>query len=117
MDYQFINTDYIMSVTGGDPSIVEEIVDLFKEQVEESTQQMNDLFARGDYFNLGLLAHKVKSSAAILGMDEMTKMLKTFELEAKGSVNTGNYRGYIDKYVDDSAGAIKELAGFIESLS
>lgn len=83
MEYKFINTEYLDSVSGGDSEIIREIVVMFKEQVIEIFNEMNSHLSEKDYRSLGLLAHKAKSSVAIMGMDDLALMLKTFELQAK----------------------------------
>jgi len=117
MDYSYIKTDYIMSAMGGDYVIISGIIDLFKEQVGETNIEMNQLLAEKKYRDLGMLAHKVKSSAAILGMDELAMMLKNFELEAKAGNNIGNYPGYIEKFRLYTAAAIVELDDFINTFN
>lgn len=114
MDYKYINTEYLEKVTAGDPQIIREIVDLFREQVDESFKQMLLYLEAGDYYNLGMLAHKVKSSVSIMGMNDLASMLKTFELQAKESKETGMYRSYIERYGKETAIALKELEDLIK---
>ncbi|MBK7713292.1 MAG: hypothetical protein IPJ37_21905 [Bacteroidales bacterium] len=45
MDYKFINTEYLDSVSAGDPEIIVELVSLFKEQVIEISEEMQSLLA------------------------------------------------------------------------
>ena len=45
MDYKFINTEYLDSVSGGDPEIISEIVVIFKEQSVEIYNEMKSLLA------------------------------------------------------------------------
>ena len=109
MAYKYINTEYLESVSGGDKETIREIVTMFKDQVGEFHNEMKSFFDKKDYYSLGLLAHKAKSSVAIMGMDELAALLKTFELEAKVNQNTGNYPAYIEKFRNDTAEALKEL--------
>jgi HPt (histidine-containing phosphotransfer) domain-containing protein len=109
MDYKFINMEYLDSVAGGDPGIIKEIVSLFKEQSVEMYKEMESLLVEKNYTSLGLLAHKAKSSVAIMGMAEMAQMLKTFELQAKEGKEAHLYKSYIEKFKDDTTEAVKEL--------
>ena len=45
MEYKFINTEYLDSVSGGDPEIICELVTLFKEQSVEISEEMKSLFS------------------------------------------------------------------------
>jgi HPt (histidine-containing phosphotransfer) domain-containing protein len=109
MDYKFINSEYLDSVAGDDPQIIIEIVSMFKEQSTEMYNDMNLLFAKKDYTKLGMLAHKAKSSVAIMGMNELAAMLKTFELSAKEGKNPELYESYITRFGEDTRSAISEL--------
>lgn len=116
MSYKYINTDYIQSVTGGDKESVSEIVGMFREQVVEILAEMKKLLESGDYYNLGLLAHKAKSSAAIMGMENLAGMLKTFELQAKEGIEKEKYGFYISCFEHDTAEAITELEDYLKSI-
>lgn len=69
MDYKFINIEYLDSVSGGDSGIIGEIVIMFREQCIEIHNEMKSLLSVKNYTSLGLLAHKAKSSVAIMGMN------------------------------------------------
>ncbi|MCU0472283.1 MAG: Hpt domain-containing protein [Bacteroidales bacterium] len=109
MDYKFINTEYLDSVSGGDNEIIREIVVMFGEQVVETANQMKTLLAERNYTTLGLLAHKAKSSVAIMGMSDLAALLKTFELQAKEEIETELYESYINRFVFETGEAMKEL--------
>jgi HPt (histidine-containing phosphotransfer) domain-containing protein len=109
MDFKFINTEYLDSVSGGDNEVIREIVVLFSEQVVEFYNEMKKLLADKNYHNLGLLAHKAKSSVAIMGMSDLAGMLKTFELQAKDGSEADRYESYVERFGKDTAEAVKEL--------
>jgi HPt (histidine-containing phosphotransfer) domain-containing protein len=109
MEYKFINTEYLDSVSNGDNSVTIEIIDLFREQVVEMYNEMRGLLAQKNYYNLGLLAHKAKSSVAIMGMADLAAMLKTFELQAKEGKEPEKYESYVNRFRDETAEAVKEL--------
>lgn len=109
MEYKYINTEYIDSVSAGDNSVIIEIIDMFREQVGEMYNEMKILLAEKNYYNLGLLAHKAKSSVAIMGMADLAMMLKTFELEAKEAKGPEKYESYVNRFGDETSFALKEL--------
>jgi HPt (histidine-containing phosphotransfer) domain-containing protein len=116
MDYKFINVEYIESVSGGDIETIRELVSMFSDQVIEFSQEMKKLLEKGDYHNLGLLAHKAKSSVAIMGMEELAMMLKKFELEAKENRETENYATYVARFESDTKESVAELGEYISKL-
>jgi HPt (histidine-containing phosphotransfer) domain-containing protein len=115
MDYKFINMEYLDSVSGGDPGIINEIVVIFKEQSVEIYNEMKSLLAAKNYTSLGLLAHKAKSSVAIMGMSKLAEMLKTFELQGKQGKETELYESYIERFLSDTQEAIRELDDLISN--
>jgi len=116
MDFKYINTEYLESVSGGDKDVISELISLFKEQVTEMADEMDALYGKGDYYNLGLQAHKAKSSVAIMGMEELAAMLKTFELQAKNGVEASKYPEYINRFKDETGIAVTELDEFVKNL-
>jgi len=103
MKYRYINTEYLDSVSGGDDSIMLEIINMFREQAVEMHNEMKMLLAEKNYVNLGLLAHKAKSSVAIMGMTDLAGMLKTFELQAKEGKEPGQYESWVNRFGNDTA--------------
>jgi len=115
MDYKFINTEYLNTVSGGDPETIREIVVMFKEQCVEVHDEMNSLLSEKNYNSLGLLAHKAKSSAAIMGMNDLALILKTFELQAKEGKESELYDSYIKRFKTDTDAAVAELEDMVKN--
>jgi HPt (histidine-containing phosphotransfer) domain-containing protein len=116
MDYKFINTDYLEMVAGGDKELLIELISMFRDQVNEFNSEMNSLLRKKDYYTLGNLAHKAKSSVAIMGMDSLANMLKNFELQAKDCKNVEKYESYILRFENDTRAALAELDMMINNL-
>jgi HPt (histidine-containing phosphotransfer) domain-containing protein len=115
MDYKFINMEYLDSVSGGDTGIINEIVVIFTEQSVEIYNEMKSHLAEKNYTALGLLAHKAKSSVAIMGMEELAQMLKTFELQAREGKEPQLYEHYLERFKSDTEGALRELNDLINN--
>lgn len=115
MEYKYINPEYLESVAGGDPGIISDLVEMFREQSSETYTQMLDLLSLGDYNNLGMLAHKVKSSVAIMGMNDLAVMLKNFELQAREGREKEMYKSYIERFRADTLGALAELDNLVKN--
>ncbi|HOW40224.1 MAG TPA: Hpt domain-containing protein [Bacteroidales bacterium] len=109
MEYKLINPDYLDNVSGGDVQIISEIVEMFRVQAAEISEEMQNLHESKEYVKLGLLAHKAKSSVAIMGMNDLAVMLKTFELSAREGKDIELYSDYIGRFVSDTRAAIIEL--------
>lgn len=115
MDYKFIKTDYLETVSGGDWELIKELTDMFREQVVEMHSEMVSLLSEKKYQSLGLLAHKAKSSVAIMGMDDLAQMLKTFELQARTGEAAELYGSYVSRFENDTKSAISELDDLVNN--
>jgi len=113
MDYKFINTEYLDSVSGGDSKIIHEIVIMFKDQAAEIHHEMQSHLSAKNYLSLGLLAHKAKSSVSIMGMNDLAMMLKTFELQAREGAESVLYEAYITRFKTETDEAVKELEDLV----
>jgi len=116
MTYQFIKTEYLETVSGGDKEIIRELFMIFREQVKEIVIEMNSLLEKGDYHSLSMLAQKAKSSVAIMGMTDLSLMLKTLEAEGKDGKNIENYESYIIRFEKETEIAVKELEDYVTNL-
>jgi HPt (histidine-containing phosphotransfer) domain-containing protein len=116
MDYKFINTEYLEMVAGGDNELLKELISMFRDQVAEFNAEMSLLFNDKNYQALGRLAHKAKSSVAIMGMDSLANMLKTFELQAAEGKNPEKYEAYISRFESETLGALEELDDLVKNL-
>jgi HPt (histidine-containing phosphotransfer) domain-containing protein len=116
MTYQFIKSEYLETVSGGDKEIISELYMIFREQVREMVNEMKTLLVKEDYHSLGMLAHKAKSSVAIMGMSDLALMLKIFEEEGKEGKNKENYGSYIIRFEKETEVAVKELENYVNSL-
>jgi len=117
MDYKLIQLDILESVSDGDPEIVREIVDIFKEQSSEIYEEMKILYAEKDFDALGLLAHKAKSSVAIMGITELATMLKTFEIQARKGIEKDSYEAYIERFKSEVEASLIELEDLIVNMA
>jgi len=116
MNYKFINTDYLNSVSAGDRDISGEIINMFREQSKEIHKEMTINFLKKNYPYLGQLAHKAKSSVAIMGMNDLAAMLKSFELQAKDGSGSDLYESYIDRFKSETEAAVIELEDYLNKL-
>ncbi len=116
MDYKYIKTEYLEMVAGGDSDLLKELVVMFRDQVAEFNYEMKGLFEEKKYKALGNIAHKAKSSVAIMGMDGLANMLRTFELQATEEKNSEMYESYIQRFENDTKYGLIELDSLIKNL-
>jgi HPt (histidine-containing phosphotransfer) domain-containing protein len=107
---------YLSSMSGGNPDIIKEMITIFIEQTQEYIVDFKKLLDEKNYLLLGKLAHKAKSSVAIMGMSELAADLKSLELLTKDNQETESYPGYVEKFISQSLLAIEELKEVFSSL-
>jgi len=115
MDFKYINTEYLEMVAGGDSDLLKELIGMFTDQVNEFNSELKEHFAGGDHMSMSNLAHKAKSSVAIMGMDSLANMLKIFETEAKDGKNPEKYESYIRRFEDETRHALEELDELVKN--
>jgi len=115
MVYKFINIEYLDSVSGGDPEIINEIVVMFKDQSIEIYNEMQSHLAEKKYSLLGSLAHKAKSSVLIMGMNDLGLMLKTLELQANDGIGSELYESHIKRFKVETDAAVMELEDLVSN--
>jgi HPt (histidine-containing phosphotransfer) domain-containing protein len=113
MDFKFINTAYLEMVSAGDHDTITEIINIFREQASEITGEMRASLETKNYSLLGMLAHKAKSSVAIIGMNDLADMLRTLEAESKEGKNEDSYESRISRFERETRSAIQELDSWI----
>ncbi len=101
--------NYLKTMSGGDAKFISEMIDLFREQVGEYSEQMPELLRNKDYNNLAKLAHKAKSSVAVMGMSQVADLLKELEVLANQGKDTDRYQGLVDEFLEKSHLAVAEL--------
>jgi len=115
-NFKHINMDYLNEISEGSEDLVRDLIEMFIKQVPIFTEQMDVLYLRGDYVLLGKLAHKVRSSVAMMGIKELTSDMRTLELIAQEGKEAEKYPAYISKFKSISNEAIDELNDILIKL-
>ncbi len=107
--FRYVDMEYLYGMAGNNTDLIREMVEIFVQQIPEFNEIFEKLYSEQNWHELGMQAHKAKSSVAIMGMDDLAKMLKEFELLAKSGEETEKYRGFIDRFREETALACEEL--------
>ena len=101
--------NYLKTMSGGDEKFIAEMIGLFREQVTEYKAQMPVLLEQKAYMDLSKLAHKAKSSVAVMGMTYVADLLKELEALANESREVERYEGMVQEFLELSQQALTEL--------
>ena len=96
-------------MSGGDEKFITEMIGLFREQVAEYKEAMPKLLEEKSYDALSKMAHKAKSSVAVMGMTEAAELLKELEILAHEEKEPERYEEMIYSFIAQSELALAEL--------
>lgn len=106
---QLTNLDYLKEITGGEPEVMNEFIQMFFDQLPEFRNGMTSYLAEKKYKELGEIAHKAKSSVMTFGMNELGYRLKELQLKTQKLEDIENYPVYVEEFINEIAQAEKEL--------
>jgi HPt (histidine-containing phosphotransfer) domain-containing protein len=108
-----LDLSYLENMSGGDKELIKEMVEIFKEQVPEFVTEMNLCLEKKDWKSLASIAHKAKSSIAIIGLKDLTEELKVFENNVVQLNNTYNFNDFILHFEKSCNQAVIQLEKII----
>ena len=100
---------YLEHMTEGDKALIKEMIGIFSTQVREYGVLMNRYLKEGNWNELGKMAHKAKSTVAIMGMKALSERLKLLEVFASKGENQESYAGIVNHFTSECEEAVKEL--------
>ncbi len=103
---------YLRTMSDGNEELILEMIDIFIDQVKEMWVEMQDSLEKNEIDTLGKLAHKAKSSLAILGMHSTAQILKDLELYCNENIKHELYQDIINNFKSDCLLAIDELLAY-----
>lgn len=99
----FFDLSYLNQVFQGNKVLINQIIQLFLDQVPGYISEMEDTAAKGKLNELHPLAHKAKSSIAMLGMRQLEQLVLQIEFNSKNNRDLERIPGMITQ--------LKELTG------
>ena len=112
-----VDMSYLEELSGGDAAFIIEMVEIFKDQVPEFIQGFNTYYENSNWDNLGKLAHKAKSSVAVVGLNNLATDLKSIELLSRDVKDVESYAAYIDNFEKVCNQALIDLDIIIKELN
>ena len=103
------NLDYLKEITGGEPEIMQEFIQMFFDQLPEFRDGLTNHLANKKWKELGELAHKAKSSVMTFGMNELGYRLKELQLKTQNLEDIDSYPEYVEEFMNEIAQAEIEL--------
>ena len=104
-----IDLTYLENMSAGDNNLIKELIEIFIEQVPEFITEMNNAIKNNDSKVLSSVAHKAKSSVAIVGIVDLAEELKILENISANGERSNEYQDFVDRFTIISNESIKLL--------
>lgn len=96
---RYTNLDYLKEITGGEPEIMKEFIQMFFDQFPEFKGGMKKYLAEKKWKELGDIAHKAKSSVMTFGMNDLGLHLKELQLKTQKLEDIESYPVYVEEFM------------------
>lgn len=113
--FQYINTEQIEDIVGGDTDFQKELITIFLEQIPEFVSNISTFHEEKNWEFLAREAHTAKSSALTFGMEEAGTLLKNIQLYAEAE-EIELLPNVVSKALSQLGAAIPELEELKQSL-
>ncbi len=112
---QLFDLSYLNQIFQGNTEMINNIIRLFLEQVPEYLQEMSNCVERNDLLSLHPLAHKAKSSIAMLGLKNMEKHILKIEHDSKQNQNLHELPDLVRRVHEESEVVYAQLRNVLGS--
>ncbi|TSA37737.1 MAG: Hpt domain-containing protein [Porphyromonadaceae bacterium] len=115
--FTYADLTYLESMSPDSNELILEMLQIFIDQLPEFTEGLTEHLKNRDYMALGALAHKAKSSVAVMGMDSLAADLKTLEISAKAGIDQELYPILVNRFIDQVTLTCTELQAYAKTIS
>ncbi|PKP11920.1 MAG: hypothetical protein CVU09_00015 [Bacteroidetes bacterium HGW-Bacteroidetes-4] len=107
--YTYVNLDYLNSIGQGDNKFKNDLIDIFREQIPKLAEQLKKALKDKEYIELSAIAHKAKSSVAMLGIVTLKSQMETLENKAREAEEPETYAQLVNDFCTISEQVLKEI--------
>ena len=108
-NFKFINPAHLESITDGDAKFKTELIDVFVQQIPILSVGLEKALQDKNYAQLGAIAHKTKSSVALMGIESLRQDMATLEAKTKTGEDEDTYAGIVTNFVSVSTDVLAEI--------
>ena len=114
--YQHIDPAHLDSVTGGDEKFTKELIDVFIQQLPTLLVGLEKALQDKDYKQLSAIAHKTKSSVALMGIEALRADMAELEVKAKDGDDFELYQKIVTNFLSVSTDVLTEIETLKKTL-
>lgn len=107
--YTYVNLDYLLSIGQGDAKFKNDLIDIFREQIPKLAEQLKKALLDKNYSELSAIAHKAKSSVAMLGIVTLKSQMELLENKARKGDDPERYPQLVDDFCTISEKVLNEI--------
>lgn len=112
---QLFDLSYLNQVFQGNQDMINNIIQLFLEQVPQYIGEMEKCVERQDFISLHPLAHKAKSSITMLGLKSMEQQVINIEEDSRKHRNQAGLGDLVQELRAECEIVIKQLNCFLDT--
>ena len=114
--YTYIDPAHLDSVTGGDEKFKKELIDVFIQQLPTLLVGLEKALQDKDYKQLSAIAHKTKSSVALMGIESLRANMAELEIKAKDGDDIELYKKIVTNFLTVSTDVLTEIETLKKTL-
>ena len=107
--YKYINLDYLDMMSDGDESMKKTMLEMLLEELPREFGEMTKLLEQENWEMLSSVSHKMKSTLAFVGNEEMTIANQQVEQIAKSNPSAESLTGLINSLIRMCPLVVSEL--------
>ncbi len=109
ISYQHINLEYLETMTGGDAEMMNQMLTMLIDEIPSEIIKMQESVVLKDWEEIFQLSHKLKTTLAFIGNDDMTSLNKTIEHCSRNRVELKDIPPMVEQLSDLSKPTLLEL--------
>ena len=108
--FQHINLEYLDTMTGGDAETTQQMLEMLIDEIPIEITKMQKAVASQDWEEVFQISHKLKTTFAFIGNDNMTSINKKVEGATRQTVNQKELlKEAIEELLKDVPSKVEEL--------
>ena len=109
ISFQYINLEYLETMTGGDAEMMNQMIQMLVDEIPSEIVKMQACVATKDWEDIFQLSHKLKTTLAFIGNEEINSLNKTIEHCSRNRIDINEIPQMIEQLSELSEPILKEL--------
>lgn len=107
--FKYVDLTYIESIGDNDGNFQNDLLDIFRKQIPVIINELDEALQLNDFLKLSAVAHKAKSSVALLGIETLKKDMEALENNAKNNLYPETYAVLVKRFAKIAHDVLNEI--------